>query len=879
MRTLRRVRAFAGQFALLGALALLAAFLVSGPVRYADERTDTGLRGDIAALGSSARDLTFVTRKRIGVTSGVTAQDRLGEIRADLAEPLPRLVGDAWYIAGSEKSDIGYAGKAPATCPDQADLRYESGIDEAVQVTEGRAPQSRSTAEVMVRTDQAAAAGLAVGDRLTLTGRYGATELTLVGLFTARDAAAPIWADQQSAQVACPDPLEGLRYQITLLTDQSGAAVAGARLGDLDDHFRYRLDERRLTAADVNVLTTAVARARRTPPDGTVLQSSLDLTLAEFDQQVRGVEALLAVVRAGILATVAGLILLAAGLAADRRRAEFTLLRARGAAVRTVFARTLRESLLVVPPAVAAGWLAGTRVPGRPDTLEPLLVAGAAVLATLAVPVFAAYGARRPAFSGHRADAAAIRPSARRLTAEGFLVLLAAGGLYLLRRRGLDTGAGVDPYLIIAPILAALAVSILALRIVPFVLRGAGRLAARARGAVAFLGLAGAGRGAPLRSGPLAVLVVAIATGLFTGTVTSTVDHARDRAAELTVPADALVTGHYFTGDAAERVAGVPGVTGAATMTLEPGSSIRADDRVTIVQALAMVVDATTPGLDLPVALSGADRGDVVPAVVSPEVAAELGGGGSVSLQGRSYAFRVAAVRDQVAGLPAGTRRFVVLPRQAMVIPDYQPLVPNRILVRGAGFDEARVRTVADESQRDQLASVSGHPVEQWQLTLPATVTTRAAYRASLEERGVYGALSFTFTAGLAAAAALALGAVALSVLAGAPARGRILSLLRTLGLSGGQGRGLLIFEIVPMIGVAVLAGALVGIGLPELIGPALGLDGFTAGVTAGTTLDPRFAGGVPALAVLAVAAALVVENVANRRLRLGTVLRVGEEQ
>jgi putative ABC transport system permease protein len=115
-------------------------------------------------------------------------------------------------------------------------------------------------------------------------------------------------------------------------------------------------------------------------------------------------------------------------------------------------------------------------------------------------------------------------------------------------------------------------------------------------------------------------------------------------------------------------------------------------------------------------------------------------------------------------------------------------------------------------------------------------------------------------------------------VLAGAPARGRTLSRLRTMGLSAGQGRRLLVVELVPLLGVALLAGLLAGAALPALAGPALGLAGFTAGLPARTHLDPLLAGGVLVVALLAVAAALVVESLVNRRARLGEVLRLGEE-
>jgi putative ABC transport system permease protein len=771
------------------------------------------------------------------------------------------------------------AGTVAGECPDMVKVRYQTGADQAITIVEGRAPKTGTVPELLIGQDAAAALGVTVGKRVSLGSHGGTSQAVFVGVFTPVNPAAPIWSGQELAPGACPDPREGQRDEAVLLTDRAGAAGIGKGLGTLGDRWRYRLDERLITADRVETLNRAVGAARRTPPEGTALQSSLDHTLAEFQEQAGAVRALLAVVQAGILATAAGLILLAARLMADRRRAEFALVRARGGAVRTVAGRTLRETLTVVPLAVLAGWLAGLLMPGRAADTEPLLVLAVALLAVLAAPVSAGLGARHPAFSGHRSDVASMRPSPRRLTAEGFLIVLAAGGILLLRRRGLNSGVGVDPYLIAAPVLLALAASVVALRVVPFPLRWAGHVAARARGAIGFLGLSGAGR-APLHSGPLAVLVVAIATGLFTGTVTSTVDAARDRAAELAIPADATVTGFRFGPDTAQRIAALPHVERTTAMLLYQGATVRGDTTPLLTQTQAMVLDAATAGLDLPDALTGAKPGgDAVPAVVSPRLAEQLGATGSIEVQGRNYKFTVAAVRATVPGLGADARDFMVLPQQAMPIPDFQPILPNRILVAGDGFDVEQVRKTADDGQRAQLAALTGGAQTEGQLASPAVVTTRVAYRASLEERGVDGALSFTFAAGMIAAAALALTAVMLAVLTGAPSRGRTLSRLRTMGLSPGQGRRLLVFELVPLIGVAVVAGGLAGFVLPVLIGPALGLGGFTAGVTAGTTLDPWFAGGVLVIAGLAVIVALAVENVANRRLRLGTVLRLGEEQ
>ncbi|WP_229072788.1 FtsX-like permease family protein [Actinoplanes sp. DH11] len=878
-----RVRAFAAQLSLLAALVALATFLSTGPGRFANGTTDDGLRADVAKLADSSRDVTF-SLIRDFVTGPGDAPDeagRLAEIRAALPAPLPELVETGWFIdqVGPENAAVG--GVYLKNCPTLVAVRRQTGTDEATRLVEGRRPASTATtAEAMVGSDEAKALGIELGDRVTLNALSGSTTVTVVGRYEPVDAAAPIWADMKLARVACPSADEDTRYRATLLTDVAGAALAKFETVQVKQSWRYRLDAQRLTADRLTALTAAVAEARRHPPEQTALRSAVDTTLAEFDRRLRSVQSVLGVVRTGILATVAGLILLAARLAADRRRNEYALIRARGGSVGAIGGRALAETLVVVLPAAVAGWLAGAAVPGRPDPQEWLLVAGFALLGLLAPAALAAAGARRPDFTGHRQDLAASRPSPRRITAELFVIALAAGGAYLVRLRGIDAGAGVDPYLVAVPVLLAVAASLIALRVVPFPLRLAGRLAGRARGAVAFLGLAGAGRGAALRSWPLSVLVVAIATGIFTGTVATTVGHGRDRAADLTVPADAVVTGFSFAVDTPARVAELDGVDRATPLLLVSAAEVRSDANPLIAQVQAMVVDAAAAGLDLPAALSTAGPADVVPVVASPNLAERIGSGGRVDIQGRRYAFRIAAVRDMVPGLGTAVREFLVVPSQALRIPDFQPLVPNRILLDGSGWDATEVRRVADDGQRAQTLKATGQQVDDaFQLNMPATVTTRADYRAGLDERGVDGVLSFTFTAGLAASAALALLAVALTVLAGAPARGRTLSRLRTLGMSGGQGRRLLVFELVPLLGVAVLAGALAGAALPALIAPALGLDDFTAGVPAELSADPILAAGVLAVTVLAVVAALVVEDVANRRLRLGTVLRLGEEQ
>src|SRR6185295_14283713 len=111
-------------------------------------------------------------------------------------------------------------------------------------------------------------------------------------------------------------------------------------------------------------------------------------------------------------------------------------------------------------------------------------------------------------------------------------------GVLLLRRRGFASTGGVDTYLALVPVLLAVAAAIVARHAVSWPLRFAARLAARTRGAVSFLGLAGVVRRAT-GFGAFAVLVVAISIGVFTGQLANTVEKSRDRAADVQVGGDA----------------------------------------------------------------------------------------------------------------------------------------------------------------------------------------------------------------------------------------------------------------------------------------------------------------------------------------------------
>ena len=64
----------------------------------------------------------------------------------------------------------------------------------------------------------------------------------------------------------------------------------------------------------------------------------------------------------------------------------------------------------------------------------------------------------------------------------------------------------------------------------------------------------------------------------------------------------------------------------------------------------------------------------------------------------------------------------------------------------------------------------------------------------------------------------------------------------------------------------------------PRVLGGVLDLTAFTGGFAVRPALDPAVAAAVAGLVLVAMVAALGLEQLVNRRLRLGDVLRLGEE-
>ncbi|TDC73435.1 FtsX-like permease family protein [Micromonospora sp. KC606] len=908
----RRVRAHGGHFLLLAVLALVTAVLVTGVPRVADRLAGQGLRAQLADLPGVRRDLLFTRPpgdRPFGPASFTALhQGDLDALAAAMPDAVREVLGERWYTADTAFSRL----TGPELTGDKGlfdlSLRTTTGLTEAATLVEGRWPEqgaARAAAvEIVLAEPVARALGVRAGSRLRAALRspggeeFGATPVAVVGVFRPTDPAGGAWDALPSALRLTPPVGEGEPFQLVGLTDPSSLDDRAAAGWPVVAAYRYRVDPGRLAPGRLDALVAGLAEVERRKPAAMRFTQGVDIPLRQYADALAAARTLLTVITAGVLATLAGLTVLAARLAVRRRSDEYLLLRARGGSMTTLVRRGLAESALVVPAAAAAGWLLGGLLStdaagGGTPTPAARLAVVTALLATVALP--AAVLADRRGGSGRR-DLFRFAGGAGRLTVDGTLVGLAGLGAFLLRRRGLVLGGAVDPLLVSVPVLLAVAAAVLALRVYPMPMRLASRWAGRARGAVAFLGTARAARAGAVA--PLVVVVLAIATAAFCGVVADGIEHGRDRAVTRAVPADAVVAGERFAPDTAAALAALPGVRAVSPVLAEPGQRPYADAEgrpagpgeayVLLVEPAGFVQVARHAGVD--VAVPEALRGDAaasLPALASPEVAAALtetaladragGRPGWVDVQGNRLPFRVAGTVPEFPLVPAGTGRFLVLPWPGLPADGPHPLAPTGYLLATGGeqVDPVAVGRIAEEGQdryqRSGVVSAGRRPV-------PPTVTTWAAERERLGGSGVNGLLVFGFATGGVGGALLGLLALAFAVLAGARGRAQVLSRLRTMGLSRRQWRGLLLVELLPLVLVSVLTGAVVGALLPVLLNPVLGLSAFTGGVPVTVHFAPGLVAGVLGLAVLALAFALAVEAVNNRRMRLGEALRLGEE-
>ena len=299
--------------------------------------------------------------------------------------------------------------------------------------------------------------------------------------------------------------------------------------------------------------------------------SNLLFALEQFLATAQSVDTLLWLLYVSLTVTGLAVLLLAGRMVAMRRRAELAVIRARGASLRQIFLGTaIGAALVCVPAAVLGAVLAVLAVPGA-GSIEGAGSAGG-WWPPIAVLVVAVIGPALIAAWQHRLPRRAVADrrlatARRRLVIEVMLIAAAVAGIVVFRNQGSQAGSGVNLYTSAAPVLVAIPVVIIVLRLYPLILGGLLRGSARTARAPAFLGLARASRTALTPALPAFALVLALTVAAFAGMVRDAVTNGEVAASWQTVGADATVTpapNLIIAANAAGRSPSVPGVTHAA---------------------------------------------------------------------------------------------------------------------------------------------------------------------------------------------------------------------------------------------------------------------------------------------------------------------------
>lgn len=872
----------------------LAVLVAVGSSRFATGVLDAAAREAVRDAGRGAD--VVVTIDQGHVHSALTyAADPTAEM--DLPA-LRGVVGQAAVVAlaGRPTQVLAIDGTAPRDDVTARPALLDDAAAARVRVIAGTLPVPAPEAAVVDPADAAAgfavavseaharAAGLEVGDVLLLPSPPSVVpgvepppvRVEVVAVVAPVDAADVAWTDAGALWTT-----PGANEPLALLAPPATAEDLDRALGEVAlAVVRVVVDPERFTAAvaeDVLVdLETLSVGADGVLPPHLVARSSvrtgLGDALSAYVPAARAATAQLAVPTTGAVGAGGVVLVLLARLLVDRRRAVIELERARGAAVGTVVLRLAFEALVVTAAAVAAGlgalaWL----LPGA----TPVGALGAVVAtAVLATPAWGGVLARR-AWSGvrepaNRRDRARLarRRAGARLVGEATVLALAGGAAVALRGRGLlqTTTEAVDPFLAAAPLLIALAATLVVLRVYPWPVRAVMALARRSAGALGVVGTTRAHRAlAPL---PLLALTLATSVGVAGVVLVGTVRTGQVAASWLRVPADVVVTADDV-GRVAATIATAPGVTAVATADLVPDASGDLGNREITVSVLAIDAAYAESMADVPEAgdltalaqLADAQVPDgVVPAVVDEGLAGRIGERGlSVSVHGHRVQVQVVGTTTHAPhGLAPGP--FVFVPLDAMVDDNLQPIPPTIAWAHGPGA------AVAAEGAVAQAQPANG------------TVLARLDWLADRRSTSLVSGVERALVVGAGVAALLAAVAMAATALASSRDRGRTLALLRTLGMRPGLGWWLALVELAPVVVAATGAGALAGVAVVRLLGAALGLDVLVGGPDMPTVVvDPAALAWVAGAAVALLLVAVAVDVVAHRRDRLSDVLRVGE--
>jgi putative ABC transport system permease protein len=773
----------------------------------------------------------------------------------------------------------------------EMEMVYRNALPANAQLVAGsyaRGALPRGALTGAVTTQMAARFGLHPGSRVVLTVPTGPVRIVVTAIVRMRGPNSSFWTKDSTVGLPSRNtgPYTCNCWAGSIFADPDQFVAVQNALGSssIDIQWVYPLAVGGVGADGAQGLLNNLNRASTVPlgltgefaptVSTTAVTTPLVPVLSGFLVTQAAVQTVLLLLFVSLIVVGAAVILLAAGMIAVRRADELGLLRSRGASVRQVATMMLSGTAIVSSLAALAGAGLAVAVAGPSDASSALGLSLAAITVATALagpPLIAAWQHRRPrsgaagssgVYPGRQERPRSRSAGLRRLVAEVTAVVASVAGLVVLHHQGVPANGGINLYLAATPVLVAIPVVLIVLRLYPLAVRVLLRLSSRRAGATGFIALAGAARSSLTGVLPAFALVLALSLAAFAGMVNQAITRGEVAASWQSTGADVAITATSapITPAAERAIAAVPGVR-HLTATWNTTWTTPGDQPVTLVAvdpASYAALVASTPFPDVPLAKLGPGSASgsavtstqTVPVLASPAAAASLGGTTaelSPPVAIGPIRVRVAGTVASIPGQPPGSA-FLVMPIRRLPGPRGVPAV-NQIFITGSGISTAAMSAVvlrqlpgASTAFRSvQLATLTGSPLQHGaDLILPLTIATAAGFGLFILMLGV------------------ALGA-----------SDRALTLARLTVMGHERATGLVLLEALPAVVVAVAAGAACALALPPLVGSALDLSVFTGPGVPVMVRPDWLSLGLPAVAALLLAAAALATQ-ARRLSRRG---------
>lgn len=859
-----------GPSLVLAVLAFVTVGAVALAPRLVDAASTSELRYDIARLDPTQRDVQ--TSNNVSLMPPASATGELGSVSqmyADLDTALARaksqalpglqaLLGAPDYMARTSHPSSAASDDAAKNGPGYhidfaADPKWSSRVTMVAGAPPVAGGPSGDVTSIWLSQTSARQLNWDVGEERTAVlaptnagDPPSFSRVVLAGIFVPADTQAPYW--QHVPGVLTPRAVDNgndpIQYFAVAYLAPDRWAAPGYPVQAMTLTAWFPLDSSTLDVASSTALLPQLRAftagsypiVEAMPPFPVQQSSFASGTLTALDtalSRIGAMDAVLAVIAAAPLGVVLAVFALAVGAVIERRRAALSLAAARGAsAAQTRGAMALEGVVAATVPGVVAAVVVALLFP----TSTWLSLVPALGVSLVPVVMFAAAPGAR-GLRARRADLGAKTRGVVRLVAELAIVALAITATVLLLVRGERSTNVFDPLLLATPLLIALAVCALLLRIFPLPMRALEAAFHRSRGLVGFVGAARAIRDPALGAVGTVTIVLAVAVAVFSAGLLTTVDTAARASAHLqTGGGDAIAVSASFSDAQRQAMAAVPGVTATAGVLDQGRVAItgwNGSGATDLVQADLTALATMRP--DIPASGLDHKQGDAIPVIASESFATAVTG--PMSLNGAPLVI-VGTLPDE-PGLNIHSRQWVMVDSSLASVLTANGFVPDTVVFSLSSADPATLAAIKTAGSAAAVRDFAGQIADE--LGSPA----------------VSGLRDLLIAAAIGVGALAALAIILASLLAG-PGRERVVGALRTLGATRGIVGRLVVWELAPSVLAALIAGAVLGIGLPFIVVAGVDLAPFTGGLA--VTLpreDP-----VVILAVLAVV--LVVAALAS---------------